>query len=131
MARGAHDPADSRRGLDRRGATRHPRRRLARTVSDPARRRLVLLDLPLALADLGVRAELAVRTRVWRGRPAEDVDGAGFARARRGLLPLCPATRQNPARFLDVPQAADGFGRLVRGVGRACGGWVSVTRVFR
>src|SRR5206468_499885 len=62
MARRAHDSADSRRGRDRRGATRNPRRRLARTVSDPARRRLVLLDLPLALADLGVRTELAVRT---------------------------------------------------------------------
>ena len=109
MARRAHDPADPGLGHDHCGATGEPRRRPAGGVCDPARGRLVLLDLSLALAGLGLRPELAVRARVRRGRHAEDVDGAALAGARRDLLPLCRAALQNSPRFLDAAQAA---GRL-------------------
>ena len=117
MARRAHDPADPGLGHDHCGATGEPRRRPAGGVCDPARGRLVLLDLSLALADLGLRPELVVRARVWRGRHAEDFDGARLAGARRDLVPLYRAALQNSAGFLDAAQARGGFRHLVRGVG--------------
>ena len=110
MAWRAHDPSDPGFGHDRSGSTGRPRRRPAGDVCDPAPGRLVLLDLSLALADLGVCPELVVRARVWRERYAEDFDGAGLAGARRGLVPLYRATRQNSARFLDAPKAIAGSG---------------------
>ena len=117
MARRAHDPADPGLGHDHCGATGEPRRRPAGAVCDPARRRLVLLDLSLALAGLGLCPELSVRARVWRGRHAEDVDGAALAGARRDFLPLRRTALQNSPGFLDAAQAAGGLRRRVRVVG--------------
>src|SRR5215216_867407 len=59
MARRAHDPADPGLGHHHCGATGEPRRRPAGGVCDPARGRLVLLDLSLALAGLGLCPGLA------------------------------------------------------------------------
>ena len=69
MAWRAHDPADPGLGHDHCGSTGEPRRRPAGDVCDPARGRLVLLDLSLALADLGVRPELVVRARCMAWAP--------------------------------------------------------------
>ena len=103
--------------IDRCGATGEPRRRPAGGGCDPARGRLVLLDLSLALAGLGLCPELSIRARVWRGRHAEDVDGAALAGARRDFLPLCRTALQNSPGFLDAAQAAGGLRRRVRIVG--------------
>ena len=64
MARRAHDSADPGRSHDRRGPTGGRRGQPARIISGPAHRRLVLFDLPVALADLGVRPELAGGARL-------------------------------------------------------------------
>ena len=105
MARRAHDPADPGLGHDHCGATGEPRRRPAGGVCDPARRRLVLLDLSLALADLGLRPELAVRARLWRGQPRKrSLMVLALAGARRDLLPLCRATLQNSQRDFWTPR---------------------------
>src|SRR5260370_33611077 len=91
---------------------------------DPGHRRLVLLDLPVALADLGLRAELAIPARLWRRRHAKDIDGAGVAWARRNLLSLRRATGPIAAGFLDAAPAAGGFPRRVSAVppGRGAAG---------
>ncbi len=118
LARHAHDSADPGRGHDRRGPTGGGRGRPAWIITGPAHRRLVLFDLPVALADLGVRAELAGGARLRRRQRAKDHAGAGLAGARRALLPLCRAAGPDATRFLDAAPAADSFQRLVCSVRR-------------
>ena len=96
------------------------RRRPARTVSDPARRRLVLLDLSLALADLGVALSwLSVR-------------GYGVGATQKMLMVLASlALGALSYRYVEQPvrirrdfwtsrRLLAGSGALVRGVGRLC-----------
>ena len=64
-------------------------------VSDPAFRRLVLLDLSVALAGLGLCPELAIRARVWRGHHAEDV--MVLLRSRSARSPI--AMSNSPSEF--------------------------------
>jgi hypothetical protein len=67
MAGRPHNPSDPGSDHDCRGATRDRRRGFPGHAPHPARGRLVLLHLSLALADLGLRAELAIPARIWRG----------------------------------------------------------------